>query len=391
MKRGVVIILIGLLLLLITGILWVVFRMGLLGGGQGEKLEIPQTVVEQIEILQPAPTPVPPATYIVVAVQDIGRGMEITQDAVMLWAWPVEALPPTAIEGSPEQDYNRDGVPDAVEKVLGKRMRTSAVRFEPILETMIVDNIDLTGTGSDPALSIGPGRVIMALPLPDIKDDPTAAVAYALRVGDHVDVLVSLSLIDLDADFHTKLPNDTLRLNVSQTGTGEQQFALEQFPYGRIEEGPLGLIFNVIPSEDNQRPRSVAQLTVQDAVVIRVGRYPTYEEQIRGIDPQAPPTPTPVPEGGEAVAGPPPAPPMPAVIVLAVTPQDALVLKFAWEIGSNMDYVLRAVGDRVIYQTNAVTLDYLMETYNIPVPPKLQYGLVDPVSISDLVNQSDGQ
>jgi len=389
MKRGIIIIIVGVLLLVITGIVWAVFQMGLIGGGESsESAAVPQLPA----ILGEEPTPVPQITEIVVAVQNIGRGMEITQDAVTLWEWPVSALPPDAIVGSSKDDLNGDGVPDAVEQVLGQRLRTSVARFEPILATVLADRIDLTGTGSDAALAIPGGRVLIAYPLPSIEDDPTAAIAYALRPGDHVDLMLSLALVDLDEDFHTKLPNRTQQLNISESEQGEQQLTLTEFPYGRIEEGPLGLIFNVIPGEEDQRPRLVTQLTVQDAVVVRVGRYPTYEEEIRGIDPQAPPTPTPVPEDSEEVPGPPPEPPKPKVLVLAVTPQEALVIKFAGEINANVDFALRAVGDQALFQTNAVTLQYLIETYNIAVPPKLQYGIEPPVFRTEtFIGQTSGQ
>jgi Flp pilus assembly protein CpaB len=391
MKRGIVIIIVGLLLLIITAIVWAVFQMGILGGNGDDGATVPDQVNEIVAEMQPEePTPVPQTVQVVVAVQNIGRGMEVTLDSVSLWDWPVDALPPEAIVGSPEEDLNGDGVPDAVELVLGQRLRNSVSRFEPILESMLADRIDLTGVGSDAALAIPNGRMLMALPLPSVEDDPTSAVAYALRPGDHVDLMLSLALIDLDEEFHTKLPNNTLRLDVAETETGQQTFTLEEFPYGRIEEGPLGLIFNVIPSEDDQRSRLVTQLTVQDALVVRVGRYPTAEEETLGIDPLAPPTPTPLPddvEDGEQPQTAPPEPDMPQVVILAVTPQEALVIKFAWEINADIDFALRAVGDQALYQTNSVTLQYLMETYNIEVPPKLQYGIEQPVELNRLVGE----
>jgi pilus assembly protein CpaB len=395
MRRGVIIVLAGFLLLVITGIVWFVFSSGILGGGdEGEQpaTNIPVEPLEEILQTQ-QPEPVLETTQIVVAVQNIGRGMYLTEDAVTLWDWPLETLPPDAIVGNMEQDRNADGVPDAIEQVLGKRMRINTDRFEPILEPMLADDDDLVGSGSDAALAIPGGRVLIAIPVADVSDDPTTVAGYVLRKGDHIDVLISMALIDLDEEFSTKLPNQTMRLEIREGAEGETTLELQEFPYGRFEEGPLGLIFNVIPSEDNQRSRLVTQLMVQDAVVVRVGRYPTYEEEIRGIDPQAPPTPTPVPEDADEQAQQtaPPPPPKPKVILLSVTPQEALVLKFASEIDANLDFVLRSVGDQAIYQTNAVTLQYLMETYNIAIPPKLQYGLEEPVTVESLVDDTTTQ
>ncbi len=387
MKRGIIIVIVGIVLIVVTGIAWVGFQMGLFGG---EAQEAGETVsIPLLTELQDEPTPVPPMTQIVIAVQDIPRGWEITGDSIALWDWPSDAVPPDAIV-SPPAGEAAAGVQDVLEMVIGQRMRTSAVRFEPILTTMVIDMIDLTGTGSDAALAIPSGRVLMAIPLPSIDQDPTAAVAYALRPGDHIDLMASLALVDLDEEFHTKLPNRTQVLDISQTAEGAQELTLTEFPSGRIEEGPLGLIFNVIPGEANQRPRLVTQLTVQDAVVVRVGRYPTAEEEEIGINPLAAPTPTPVPEDAEQEGPPAPAPKpiKPRVILLAVTPQEALVIKFAWEINADIDFVIRPVGEVAQFQTSAVTLQYLMETYNMVVPPKLQYGFEPPLyGIEDYIRQ----
>jgi Flp pilus assembly protein CpaB len=313
-------------------------------------------------------------------------------------------LPPGAVIGGPAEDLDGDSFPDVYDYVVGKQLRTSTVLFEPILDNMLNEKgrIHLSGEGSDVALAAPRDRVVIAYPLPSIEDDPTAAVAYALRPGDHVDMIVSLALVDLDEDFHTILPNTTQLLDFAEGGDGGEgeTLRLVEFPTGRIEQGPLGLTFNIIPSEDEQRSRVVTQLTVQDVIVMRVGRYPTLEEEILGIDmqvrpeptatpavvatPEATPVPQPQQQGqqqqAEEAPTPTPEPPMPEVIVLAVSPQEALVINFAWQINAKVSFALRAVGDEgVFFTTNSVTLQYLMEQYNIAVPPKMQYGIQPPV------------
>lgn len=416
MKRGVIIIIIGILLLVATAVAY--FFIISRDGGESQAGPI---IPEIAPATAPEPTATPQKTVgVIVAVQEIPRGGVIEPDAngllpVTLQEWPVDALPPGAIVGvSPEQvdmlglpdyvvvggddaDQNKDNVPDVFEYVIGRRLRTNSVRFAPVLDTQLSETgrIDLSGTGSDAALAAPPGRVVIAYPLPDIDLDPTSAVAYALRPGDHVDLILSLALVDLDEEFHTKLPNRTQLLDFPEEAEGEQgQLTIREFTTGRIEQGPLGLTFNIIPGEEEQRVRLVTQLTVQDAIVMRVGRYPTLEEEILGIDPQAPPTPTPTPveqpegEEGQPVAPAVPEPQMPEVIVLAVTPQEALVINFAWKLNASVNFALRAVGDQALFQTNPVTLQYLMETYNIAVPPKLQYGVEPPVgSIEGFVGQ----
>jgi Flp pilus assembly protein CpaB len=422
MRRGVIIIIVGVLLIAITA-LALIYLPDFLGRGGGEEPTAGER--EPGPTAEPSPTPVT-VVPIVVAVQEIPRGAVIERDAsgnypMTLQDMPVNALPPGAIiagrpgdvspamlppgavYGGPVEDNDGDSFPDVYDYVVGKQLRTSTVLFEPILDDMLSEKgrIDQSGEGSDVALAAPRDRVVIAYPLPSIEDDPTAAVAYALRPGDHVDLIISLALVDLDEDFHTILPNTTQLLDFAEGGEGggEGELRLVEFPTGRIEQGPLGLTFNIIPSEDEQRSRVVTQLTVQDVIVMRVGRYPSLEEEILGIDMQVRPEPTatpatvatpeatPVPQAqpqGQQPAPeaptPTPEPPMPEVIVLAVSPQEALVINFAWRIDAKVSFALRAVGDEgVFFTTNSVTLQYLMEQYNIAVPPKMQYGIQPPV------------
>ena len=66
MKRGVIIILVGVLLIVITGIVYVVFQMDLFGGEVEE--EPLQEAIDSLDLLQATETPVPEFTEIVVAV-----------------------------------------------------------------------------------------------------------------------------------------------------------------------------------------------------------------------------------------------------------------------------------------------------------------------------------
>jgi hypothetical protein len=60
------------------------------------------------------------------------------------------------------------------------------------------------------------------------------------------------------------------------------------------------------------------------------------------------------------------------VVTLAVSPQDALVLKWAWESNSSIDLVMRSANDNDIYaQPEAVTLQYMIDRFQISLPPKL--------------------
>jgi Flp pilus assembly protein CpaB len=114
------------------------------------------------------------------------------------------------------------------------------------------------------------------------------------------------------------------------------------------------------PSEEKQRPRRVAQLTVQKGRIIKVGPWIEQPEDTTPTEEGAP-TPTPV---------------LPDIVSLAVTPQDALVLLWARQTGAYMELAMRAAGDEEAdHTTEAVTLQYMLTRFNIAVPPKLEFGI----------------
>jgi hypothetical protein len=70
-------------------------------------------------------------------------------------------------------------------------------------------------------------------------------------------------------------------------------------------------------------------------------------------------------------------PPRPEEITLIVTPQDAITLTYLFfnEPGARLTLALRGAEDRSTAQTEAVTLQFLLDQYNIPIPVKLPYGI----------------
>ena len=58
--------------------------------------------------------------------------------------------------------------------------------------------------------------------------------------------------------------------------------------------------------------------------------------------------------------------PSPQAILLAVSPQDALVLKYVKDAGGSLDMVLRAPGAEQPIATEPVDVDYLIRRYRIP-------------------------
>lgn len=289
---------------------------------------------------------------IVVAAQNLPRGTRITSDTVRTELWPIGSVP--------------EGALTEVGVALDRITRVEIVRNMPVLEGMLTEDAgDLGAMGSDAALQIPPGKVAYALAVAG-----NSSVAWAIQPGDRVDVLVSLLLVDLDEDFQSILPDRASCMDPPE-GEGCQSGIL-----GRVEVLTNGWVVGVGPSE-GQRPRMVTQLTVQDAIVLRVGAWPKEGEE------EAPPE-VAEPVEGERGEGPPPPPPRSLTkwLTLVVTPQDAMVLKFAEETGASMDLVLRSADDRDkgLVTTEAVTLQYIFDRFNIELPPKLPYGVVPPTT-----------
>jgi Flp pilus assembly protein CpaB len=332
MRSGRALIIVGVIVVLAGVIVAYIFLRGA-GQQQPEPTPIPSTPGPG----EPTSVPyIPPAEgmkTIVVAAQDIPRGTRITEanHAVKTASWPENAVP--------------DEVLTDIEDVYGTIARTDIVREMPILEGMVTEEAgDLAEMGSDAALMIPRGRVAYALSV-----GGNASVAWAIQPGDHVDVLVSMLFVDYDEQFQTVLPN--------RDDSGNS--------VGRQEELADGTIVMVVPGEQGQRPRLVTQLTVQDAIVLRVGTWLDEEPVV-----------VPEEELAEGEQTPAPVQRVARWVTLAVTPQDAAVLKYSEEILASMDFVLRSAADHdgAVVTTEAVTLQYVFDRFNIELPPKLPYG-----------------
>jgi Flp pilus assembly protein CpaB len=317
---------------------------------------------------EPVLTPVIPTVNVVVLTQSVSRGTAL--ESAVLGLVPYQ--PELFIEGM-FSDIN---------EVDGRLAKFDLPSGIPLTSSMLVSSAEqLSDTGSTAALSIPRGMVAVSIPI-----NRLSSVSYAPHSGDHVNVIVSLLLVDLDTDFQTKLPN-TAGTVIAPGTVGEEgpNYLTAQVSgggeggttVGKAELVPgLGQTVYSMPTE-SQRPRLVSQYLLQDVVVLKVGEFP-YE----GL-----PEPTPEPAEGEAqpveeVQGQeqaPAVPPPPDLITLIVSPQDAITLNYLLYyqayLGSQLTLALRSAEDDSRVATEAVTMQYLLEQYNIPVPAKLPYGI----------------
>jgi Flp pilus assembly protein CpaB len=353
-RRGRLLILVGLIILLGVIAAVVLLPQFLPSGGGGG--------TDQAEATRPPealPTPTPfPIVEIVVAVQELPRGIRIpAENAVELRPWPAEAAPFNSLQ--------------SLDDVVGKIARTDIPRESPVLSTMLVDNLrelaDRGRVGSDAAAVMPAGLVAVSVPM-----DRLTGVAYAIREGDYVDIILSMLFVDVDEEFQSIFPNKFTLVSIDESGNIVPQQGIE----GRLDVGIGGAPVIVGPSEQ-QRPRLVTQRTVQSAWVLRVGDFPIEGDYI-GATPTPIPTPTPAGEEGTAEERPPAAPtpkPAPDNITLAVSPQDAVVLVWAIEARIPITLALRSATDISQVPTQPVTLEYIMSNFNISAPERLPYAL----------------
>jgi Flp pilus assembly protein CpaB len=314
----------------------------------------------------PTPTPIEMVNVVVVT-QQVPRGQVLDENVLATIQIPRSAL----VEG-----YFTD-----LADVVGKRARVDLVPNMLLTTGMVVDTSEqISETGSTAALQIPRGMVAVSVPI-----NRLSSVSYALRPGDHVNVIVSLLFVDLDADFQTILPNKNALL-IAPSPAGLEAGGVETLTatsgeaagvQGRAEIDPLlEQTFYIVPSE-GQRPRLVAQTLLQDAIVLGIGEFPLEKEEQAAPQAQVQATPQPEEPVPQQEAAPTPTPtplPKPEVITLIVTPQDAVTLNYLLNGPARVSLALRPADDDTRVQTEAATLDFLLKQYNIPVPVKLPYG-----------------
>jgi Flp pilus assembly protein CpaB len=378
MRRGRLFLLVALLLILVLVVV-VIYMGGLQEAGPPDTTGI---------LDNPTPTPLPQTVNVVVITQRVTRGADLTESVLGMVEIP--------------KDLQIPGTYTDINEVIGRRARFDLDSGIILTTNMTTESADqFSTTGSDAALLIPPGKVAVSIPI-----DRLTSVAFGPRKGDHVNVIVTLLMVDMDSLFQSILPNDTAAVIAPgpQGAPGESPVVLSAQVIGGGEGSSEGRLqpdttleetfIYVVPSEP-QRARMVSQSLIQDAIVLQVGDFLLPEEEEAAI-----PTPTPEPgteqggfvdqETGEVVPAVTPVPPTPPdLITLIVSPQDAVTLNYLIYSGAKITLALRPANDASLVQTEAVTLQYLLDVYNIPVPVKLPYGLeprVDNLNTPQLPN-----
>jgi pilus assembly protein CpaB len=371
MRLGRILLLLALVLVVGLGGAFLYFQNRGDGDGAGSDVDV-QATQAALETI--------PVVYLV---QPVSRGER----------FPAEKLAYT--------DLPKSNVPqvyfDEIEQVVGRIAAFDLQQGTFLTLSMVLDNpVDLIGAdvGSRHAAMIPAGMVAFPVPI-----NRFSSVAYGLSEGDRVNLIVTLAMVDLDTQFQSILPNYTAGVvdpgpNVLlESPGGASMVTAGELPFnnlvaqsytggassaaGRAEQDAiLTQPFYYVPSEA-QRSRLVSQTVLQNIVVLNVGTFPFFTEEGEEIV-LATPTPEGQPPPEEGEEAPPPSQAAiepPDIVTLIMWPQDAVTLNFLIYSGAEITLALRAAGDDTQTLTDAVTLQYLMDVYRIPLPAKLPYGL----------------
>lgn len=214
--------------------------------------------------------------------------------------------------------------PNALNEIsaaLDRITKIPLVAGEIVMEHHLVDPTNIKG---DLAFVIGDDQVLMAFPATDLMSQ-----INLLQPGDIVDILVSIK--------QPVLPG---------------------------QAGSVGLFGEEAEEEDELFTFSALQRVEISAVVveIKLARQTSSTTSTTAsagfTEAEATPQPTPTPQPSEIE---------PQAILLALSPQDALVLKHLKDAGGVIDIVLRAPTSELFFELTPVMSEYLKDRYELMI------------------------
>jgi len=334
-----------------TIILVLVLVLVLGGGGLFAFLQLQNNTAKKTpEAAQPA------SVEVYIAKQPIPQGVAITEEVL-----GTIKLPPQDVIGVMYQTNEKASL-------VGKIAKFNIDQGLPLTESMVSDSVAPI-SGPPWATNINIGMTAVTLPTSRLM-----LGANSVTKGAHVNIIACLSFVDIDPAFQTILPNDTAQL-LSTGFLPDTLTALTlsvgqaQGSQGRVELDPsLQQPYYLVPAEKMQRPRTVCQMMLQDTVVMEVGNFTAASATTA---PAGSPTPAPKQQAQaqqqEA--------PAKDLVTLIVSPQDAITLTYLMYSDAKLTLLLRNPTDQARLATEAVTLQFLLSQYNIPVPAKLPYSM----------------
>lgn len=128
-----------------------------------------------------------PKQKVLIAVQNIGQAQPIDPAAVELREIEQSQVPPDAVMSTAD--------------IVGKLAAVDIVQGQIIRRDMLTDKKSIVEKGINASFLIPPGKVAVAFPI-----DELSSVAYALEPGDSVDMLITFNIVSVDPESQIKLP-----------------------------------------------------------------------------------------------------------------------------------------------------------------------------------------
>ncbi len=256
----------------------------------------------------PPPTAIPVITEsIAVASHDLALGALLKASDLQLMDIPVGLTP-------------RDVITD-IEMAVGRITKAQMVSGEMILAHNLADP---TNISHDLAFVLGKDLVVMAFPANDLMSQ-----INLLQRGDVVDLFTSVEV---------EQPKG--QTGLGDTTTDQQQQAQKKlFTFDALQRvGVTAIIIDIIDNKGS----SGGSVTSAAA----------------NVTANSTPVPTPTPEPSSVVT---------KAYLLALTPQDALVLKHLIDSGGIFDFVLRDPTSTELYSLSPVMQEYLIDRYQLKV------------------------
>ncbi len=266
------------------------------------------TILRQSVSPLPQATPLPPRTEpVVVVTHDVPIRTLLRAQDLTLVEVSVEFAPPNAL----------NDISEALERIT----KIPLVAGEIVMEHHLVDP---TNIKDDLAFVIGDDQVLMAFPATDLMSQ-----INLLQPGDIVDILVSIE--------QPVLPG--------QAGSGgtfgeEAEEEDELFTFNALQRVEISAV--VVEIKPTRQTSSATSTTAG----------------VSFSEAEGTPQPTPTPQPSEIE---------PQAILLALSPQNALVLKHLKDAGGVIDIVIRAPTSELLFELNPVMAEYLKDRYELVI------------------------
>ena len=256
--------------------------------------------------IQQSLAPLPPPTPVPPITQDVVVAVRDVSIGTLLEQADV------AMASVPVELVPRDRLTNS-EQAIGRIVKVPLVQGEMILDHKLADPTNING---DLAFVMGDDKVLLAFPVTDLMTS-----LGILNRGDFIDVLVTMSQ-------EVRLTDEQRQQTFTVTGSGQnEELVVTNITYDAFQ-----------------------QLEIS-AVVADIKYAEQQQQAVPGV-------PQPTPQVVSVTV---------KSLLLALDPQDALVLKYLKDLGAQFDIVLRSPTSTEFFDLSPVTSDYLIDKYELEI------------------------